>query len=312
MSVSRGWAAPAPYAPLPIRAMSGYPCGEFFRKIAKVDRRLRIISVTTRSHSKRRNKTRAPSPPVLDRDEWFFRDVPENEIVTCFYYEYARSRDDVCRLVRSWRVKLADLRKAGDDSNTLEARERKFWSELAQLTDWTCAQLLVNLTQFPDVPWQRLSPSLIDERKTFLKFYAHLDDIRGGLRRESWNNVLNAMRSGDFATQGGELVPFLIDWQGGCEKVIDDFEAWARRRWREQKRKKKPRDTYSEWLKQLGVMRLKDKLMSWDRIQDYTYKETGVRLYADDLALWRKARLAAIKRMKGMFPITRTHSKNVT
>ena len=62
-------------------------------------------------------------------------------------------------------------------------------------------------------------------------------------------------------------------FRGGVEKVIDDFEVLARKRWHALKRKKKPRDTYREWLKQLGVMRLKDKLKSWPAILDYARDE---------------------------------------
>jgi hypothetical protein len=105
-----------------------------------------------------------------------------------------------------------------------------------------------------------------------------------------------------------ELVPFAIDWRGGIEKVISDFKKWARTRYSELHlpRKKKPRDTHYEWLKQLGVMRLKDELGSWSTVQDHTRKVLGpgYKLYGDDQALWRKARLAAIKRRREMFPIT--------
>jgi len=94
--------------------------------------------------------------------------------------------------------------------------------------------------------------------------------------------------------------------------VIRDFNKWARKHYSEldSPRKKKPRDTHYEWLKQLGVMRLKDRLGSWDEVQNYTCKLLGSqfgKLYGEDPALWRKARLAAIKRIKNMFPTSLTH-----
>jgi hypothetical protein len=55
----------------------------------------------------------------------FFGKVPEDEIVTCFYYEYARSREDIRQLVSSWREKLADLDKAFDTVNSVEARMQR-------------------------------------------------------------------------------------------------------------------------------------------------------------------------------------------
>jgi hypothetical protein len=112
-----------------------------------------------------------------------------------------------------------------------------------------------------------------------------------------------------MVTRFGEIVPFFIDWRGGIEKVISDFKKWARKHYSglDLPRKKKPRDTYCESLKQLGVMRLKDTLGSWKAVQDYTSKAIACKLYGDDHALWRKARLAAIKRVREMFPITRAH-----
>ena len=99
-------------------------------------------------------------------------------------------------------------------------------------------------------------------------------------------------------------MPFFIDWRGGIGKVISDFKKWARKHYSglDLPRKKKPRDTYYESLKQLGVMRLKDKLRSWDTVQNHTRTALGYKLYGDDPALWRKARLAAIKRKREMFP----------
>jgi hypothetical protein len=107
-------------------------------------------------------------------------------------------------------------------------------------------------------------------------------------------------------TSRGELVPFSIDWRGGIGKVISEFKKWARKRYAELDlpRKKKPRDTYYKSLKQLGVMRLKDRLGSWDVVQQYTRDLLGKGLYGDDQMLWRRARLAAIERKRNMFPIT--------
>lgn len=51
-------------------------------------------------------------------------------------------------------------------------------------------------------------------------------------------------------------------------------------------------------------MRLKDKLGSWNAVQEYTKKALGYELYGSDHAVWSRARLAAIKRIRDMFPIT--------
>jgi len=54
-------------------------------------------------------------------------------------------------------------------------------------------------------------------------------------------------------------------------------------------------------------MRLKDALGNWNAVQKYTEKALGYKLYGDDHAVWRKARLAAIKRVREMFPIKRKY-----
>jgi hypothetical protein len=269
-------------------------------------------------------KTGGSLSSVPELEEWLFETVPKDEIVTCFYYEYARERADIRELVHRWREQLADLGKAYDSANTSEARAARsgrwdetfalgeehvthaFLSELAQLTDRTCAQLLINLPEFPTMPWQKIRSSQRAKWKKLLMFYEYLESIRGGLRQEGWDNVLSAIQTGDLVTKRGEIVPFIIDWDGGVQRVIDAFGVWAGKRWHELKRKKKSRDTYYESLKQLGVMRLKrSSLRTWEAVQEYVGRARGCTLYGRDHATWRKARLAASKRVKTMFPIIR-------
>ena len=270
----------------------------------------------------RNRKPRESATTTPEREEWFFGNVPEDEIVTCFYYEYARSREDIRELVYSWRQKLADLHKQyADYFDQRLAREWKRTGaygfeetairELARLTDWACSRLLINIPEFPDVPWQKIRPSKRAKWKGQLTFIRdrYPDGILGGLWQETNQNALNAICRDHMRTSRGELVPFSIDWRGGVGKVISYFEKWARKRYAklDLPRKKKPRDTYYESLKQLGVMRLKDKLGSWEAVQNYTCSILGSQfgtLYGDNEALWRRARLAAMKRIREMFPIT--------
>jgi hypothetical protein len=281
-----------------------------------------------KSSARKRLTTRRESvTPILEREEWFFAEVPEDEILTCFYYEYARLRKDIRELIYAWCEKLSDLPKAYDEANTSEARKERggwwdhtftdaktatdaFWRELMQLTDSTCSQLLINLLEFPDVPWQKIRPSRRAKLKGLLTFTRdQYPEILGGLWPETNQNALNAIRYNHMRTSLGELVPFSIDWRGGVEKVIKDFEKWARKHYSELDlpRKKKPRDTHYEWLKQLGIIRLKDELGSWNVVRRSTHDILGYKLYGgddSDHAVWRRARLAAIKRIKEMFPIT--------
>jgi hypothetical protein len=278
-------------------------------------------------------KRTGPAKAEISRDEWDFSSarVPEDEIETCYYYEYARARADIRKLVAHWKELLKDRCGAYERANTTQARLerggwidetlatkesaiRAFWSELAQLTDWTCAQLLINLPEFPDTPWQSFRPSRRAKWKHLLTFYNELERIRGGLREEPWNMVRPRLRY-DFdnyvSMKHGELVAFRIDWQhGGVEKVIKDFNVWARKRYaalRSGGKKKQPRASRYEHLKQLGVWRLKEELGSWEVVQEHTFNVLGDDLYGQDDTFWRKARLAAIRRSKEMFPILRAH-----
>src|SRR5262249_54857123 len=271
---------------------------------------------------RRNSKPRKSATTTLEREEWFFDKVPEDEIVTCFYYEHARSREDIRELVSRWRKKLALDQEYPDTFDQRLTREwiwtvaygsretatQEFWRDLARLTDWSCSRLLISLPEFPDVPWQKIRSSKRATCKRPLTFVRdrYPDGILGGLWSETNQNTLDAIRYGDMRTSLGELVPFSIDWRGGIEKVISDFKKWARKHYAELNlpRKKEPRDTYYESLKQLGVMRLKDALGSWKGVQEYMKEVLGYKLYGEDHALWRRARLAAIKRIREMFPIT--------
>src|SRR4030095_7998433 len=97
-------------------------------------------------------------------------------------------------------------------------------------------------------------------------------------------NTLDAILYDHMRTSLGELVPFSVDWRGGIEKVISDFKKWARKHYAgmDLPRKKKPRDRYYESLKQLGVMRLKDRLGRWNVVQRYARDVLGYNLYGDD------------------------------
>ena len=271
---------------------------------------------------RRNTKPRKSATTTLEREEWFFGKVPPDEILTCFYYEYARSRKDIRELVYRWRKKLALDQEYPDTFDQRLTREwiwtvtygfretaiQEFWRDLARLTDWACSRLLISLPEFPDVAWQKIRPSKRAKCKRQLTFIRNRypDGILGGLWQETNQNALDAICRDHMRTSRGELVPLSIDWRGGVGKVINDFNKWARKHYAELNlaRKKKPRDTYYESLKQLGVMRLKDRLGSWDVVQRYTHRVLGCKLlYEDDHALWRKARLAAIKRIRNMFPI---------
>jgi len=126
-----------------------------------------------------RLKDRKVGALVLEREEWFFGKVPDDEVLTCYYYEYARSRPDIHAIVYLWRKRF---KRWGQESKPSEKAIEAFRRDLMRLTDSTCSQLLVNLYEFPDTPWQRINASRRKQWKTLLNFYPHLDSIRGGVR----------------------------------------------------------------------------------------------------------------------------------
>src|SRR5262245_21797689 len=138
---------------------------------------------------------------------------------------------------------------------------------------------LINIPEFPDVPWQKIRPTKRAKWKRLLTFVRdrYPDGMLGGLWPETNQNTLDAIRCNHMRTSRGELVSFSVDWRGGIEKVINYFKKWSRKHYAELDlpRKKKPRDTYYESLRQLGVMRLKEAFEDWNAVQDHTHKVLG-------------------------------------
>lgn len=273
----------------------------------------------------RKTKT-AKTGEALARDEWDFSKVPDREIETCFYYEYARARYERGMLVCRWREQLKNLERAYADANTRKAREERggrwdetfaskesarkvYWGELAAVTDWTCAQLLLNIPAFPESSWQTLDPSLRKKWGELLTFYRHLEGIIGGVRPCTFGRAWSIHRGVESAPQRSEVACFQIDWRGGVEKVIREFEKLARARYSQLDlpKKKKPRDLSREYLRQLGAMRLKNALRRWSAVTKYAKRVLGHSFYGEDHAAWSRAATAAKKRVDDMFPIRRTH-----
>jgi hypothetical protein len=269
----------------------------------------------------------ANTSELLAQQEWDFSKVSDREIETCFYYEYARARKDIGLLVCHWREQLKDLERAYAAANTREAREERpghrwdetfaseesarnaFWRELAAVTDWTCAQLLVNIPDFPQSSWQTLGASLRKEWGEHLTYYRHLEGIIGGVSSCTFGRAWSVHNGITSLPQRSEIACFQIDWRGGVEKVIREFEIFARARYAKLTlpKKKKPRDSSREYLKQLGALRLRTALGSWEAAIRHSKGVLGIGFYGADRAVWSRAAAAAMKRIDGMFPIKRTH-----
>jgi hypothetical protein len=253
----------------------------------------------------------------LAQEEWYFGKVPDREVETCFYYEYARSRDDIRQLVKLWRERFADPNELekwwyqnfrNDTYFSKDERAKlEHWRDLAELTDWTSAQMLLNVPDFPECSWQKLNHSFRDKFGTFLSYYSHLEGIIGGVVPWPLERAISAHRGFESLPKKTEIACFRIDWRGGVEKVIRDFEVLARASYAKLSKRKKPRDSSRDYLKQLGVMRLKNAYTSWDAVIEHTKHVLGHSLYGGDHAVWSRAATAARKRVAEMFPIKRAH-----
>jgi hypothetical protein len=56
----------------------------------------------------RSSKPRKSAPTALELEEWFLGEVREDEVVTCFYYEYARVKGPITECVVRWRKKIGN------------------------------------------------------------------------------------------------------------------------------------------------------------------------------------------------------------
>jgi hypothetical protein len=257
----------------------------------------------------------------IPRSEWDFRPVPADELETCLHYEYARDNKSIRNTVLRWRTmpeKMVPAIVHRAFVDTVPMRTEGLWRELKKLTDSTFAQLLINLPQFPETPWQEIPAKTRARCKRLITFYKDLDAIRSGARLAS---IEDAIHYSSTPTKNHDVIMFIAAPRGGVEMIIEDITRAVRARYKNSKSKKKHskkkhRRSYREWLKQLGVKRLKDALKTWSAVRDYTQQTIGRALYGDNPAkgrageneaLWRRARLAAINRTKTLFPIKRAH-----
>lgn len=177
---------------------------------------------------------------------------------------------------------------------------RDFGDKMDKLTDMECGNMLMKIEGFPATPWQKLKRAGKRFRVLTTHSFRHL---KGGIREYPLYKAISIANGEERIHRTEEVVCLHIDWSGGIEKVLNAFELLARARYSKRKHKKKPRETFREALKQLGVLRLKRELKKWADVQEHTNTILGCKLYGDDLAVWRKARLASMGRIKSMFPI---------
>jgi hypothetical protein len=271
-------------------------------------------------HSKVPRKIGRSSLPALKCEDIIFKDVPPAEIESCFYYEYARINGPITECVMRWRKKietgLGRAKKAALNSFNVDPRGKAFNDALRELAPLVgkfyfveTAVFLLSRRCFPNTPWQLLGMADKAAWEKALNVYRHFEHGKGGVWHiELFRGNLEDFYQAQFGpTLKGASVTyaaFQFDWRGGVEKVIADLKRWAREQWGKLKHKKKPRPLYHEWLKQLGVMPLHEKLRDWGQVKA-VLREHGI-YYGDpnrkgDTRACQRAARDAIKRK--VFPI---------
>jgi hypothetical protein len=258
-------------------------------------------------------------PRLPAREEVDFRSVPATQLESCFYYEYARENQPIVECVTRWRKQFGPPEKAWESACSWSANKRgpngeKFCEALEELMLLVgkhffveTAAFLLRRNCFPTTPWQRLRPKDVRLWQHCLGLYVAIDRDAGGFRTIELNMMnLWPFYKARFNTWNRSEVEVLaaeLDWRGGVEKIIREFSRWARahtKNWL----KKKSRRTYQEALKQLGVLRLYDRLKNWPAVKKYMSSQ-GLpnygRIDIDDTTALCRAGLAARKRK--IFPI---------
>jgi hypothetical protein len=257
---------------------------------------------------------------LVAREEVTFRNVPSDEIESCFYYEYARANERITECVSRSRKKIGDPEKAYKAARTVNNTDphgKAFVEALRELTPLVgqycfilTATFLLRCRCFPKRPWQRLQSKEKGLWKKSFGLYDSLRERRRGFRHIDihitnfwpfYKAQFDIWNKPEIEVIGAE-----IDWRCGVEKVIADFDCWARKHWNEWlKGKKRPRSTYYEALKQLGVLRLHRKLKSWPDVKAYMHSNRlpayGDINRKDDITALRRAGINASKRK--VFPI---------
>jgi hypothetical protein len=242
-----------------------------------------LYTRATRARRATRQGATGGKETAMIREEWDFRKVPPEELQACFYYEYARASDPITQTVTRWREQIGDLEKAHNAARTVNntnPRGVAFCNALKELVPLIgelyyleAASYLLAHSCFPKRPWQLLDKADRDGWEKALRFGLVIEDEKGGIRRILLSErdlewFYRASFVSGFAKPSRTYDAFEIDWGGGVEKVIRGFEQWARRRWTRLERKKKPRSTYPESLKQLGTMRLYAEFENWVDVQN--------------------------------------------
>ena len=236
--------------------------------------------------------------PSLDRKEWDFSEkvLPDDELFSCYHYEYARENESIKKAVLHWRKEIGgDLnaaRKAALKGKHSAGAEPfpKALDEIAPSVGESCylqtAEYLLVNTSYPHTPWRGLKDT--DKGAWSRTFDIHRALIesqeKSALRwlTLSGHNVEEFVKASWLTGSGSKApkatrsyVAFEVDWRNGVEKVIQEFEAWARKRWKELECKKGKRTTYRERLRQLGVMRLYASIGNWEKVMEYLKQKGG-------------------------------------
>ena len=223
------------------------------------------------------------------RPEWDFSECPQQELVPCYLYEFARSSAPF----------LAGLKRFIDEEDP-ERNGRVglgIWGDIYDLR--------TSCRHFPVVPWLSLTP---DQKGTVFRRISLGDRA---FRGEGYG----VFRPGFESSWGGEQIGVEICWGAPITRIISDFTTWAKARHRERRQEMDPKaiwhldqgrtPRWRDLLKCLGAWRL----LRWgtaDCVATYTQRIMGDPLYRDHDSFHRAKRTAEehIKHFDRILPPT--------
>ena len=238
-----------------------------------------------------KKQRRKEEPIILPKEEWHFEQCPEEEIESCYFFEYSRE----CARQREGRPGGDGLQYFRQENTTPEM-------------------------DFPNIPYLMLDPEVrrrrprdeimepeTDETESpedteYRRKHAEVQEEKAVKYLEVWHDY-NPIHATKEPPNWGNIWTIGIDWKHSNKKLADDFRGFIelirpKHRVAEEARGKKPLSAKLSKLKQLGAYRLLESGYSAPEAMDYTKKIIGRKnpLYAA-LPDWSQARTVVDRRL---------------
>lgn len=235
--------------------------------------------------SKNRHETKAARTPVA-REEYDFSDVPEDELERCLYYEYMRESEAIIREVGNVRRRMWDEVKCQKNKPDVPAAVSIKISKITKhqgLFMEAMSSILACCSEFPEVPWQRLSVSAKKRLGHFVgkatqmhnkHFRKQLPPLvldtylktpaLGEITLNAWKSRMTPKQCQKIpaSDREGMLVSGFFQINTGYlpDQLIDDFREWVKvnhPKGHEEPKERRGRKSKRDALNALGALRLR-------------------------------------------------------